>query len=65
MVVSTPQKPFCDKIEKLALELVKVENERFSLPALKLLLSCVYIGKLILHMHTFPIMNMSEFDCFE
>ncbi|XP_055389254.1 protein PFC0760c isoform X2 [Condylostylus longicornis] len=32
------------KIEKLALELVKIDNERFSIPALKLLLTCVYMG---------------------
>lgn len=34
-----------NKIEKLALELVKLENERFSIPALQLLLSCMYVGK--------------------
>ncbi|XP_067624466.1 uncharacterized protein htt [Eurosta solidaginis] len=33
-----------NKIEKLALELVKLENERFSIPALQLLLSCIYVG---------------------
>lgn len=33
------------KIEKLALELLKMENEKFSIPALKLLLSCMYVGK--------------------
>ncbi|XP_023159331.1 huntingtin-like [Ceratitis capitata] len=33
-----------NKIEKLALELVKLENERFSIPALQLLLSCMYMG---------------------
>ena len=32
-------------IEKLALELAKLENEKFSIPALKLLLSCIYVGK--------------------
>lgn len=32
-------------IEKLALELSKMENEKFSIPALKLLLSCIYVGK--------------------
>ncbi|XP_061397578.1 uncharacterized protein LOC133333280 [Musca vetustissima] len=31
-------------IEKLALELAKLENEKFSIPALKLLLSCIYVG---------------------
>ncbi|XP_054734101.1 uncharacterized protein LOC129241666 [Anastrepha obliqua] len=33
-----------NKIEKLALELIKLENERFSIPALQLLLSCMYVG---------------------
>ncbi|XP_049306307.1 uncharacterized protein LOC105226425 isoform X2 [Bactrocera dorsalis] len=33
-----------NKIEKLALELVKLENERFSVPALQLLLTCMYVG---------------------
>jgi len=33
------------KIEKLALELLKMENEKFSIPALKLLLSCMYVGE--------------------
>lgn len=42
-VVVTPQ--LRHKIEKLALELLKMENEKFSIPALKLLLSCMYVGK--------------------
>lgn len=33
-----------EKIEKLALELVKLENEQFSLLALQLLVTCMYIG---------------------
>ncbi|SPP80790.1 uncharacterized protein LOC117583609 isoform X1 [Drosophila guanche] len=41
-VVVTPQ--MRHKIEKLALELLKMENEKFSIPALKLLLSCMYMG---------------------
>ncbi|KAH8247796.1 hypothetical protein KR038_010072 [Drosophila bunnanda] len=41
-VVVTPQ--MRHKIEKLALELLKMENEKFSIPALKLLLSCMYVG---------------------
>ncbi|XP_017083196.2 LOW QUALITY PROTEIN: uncharacterized protein LOC108116020 [Drosophila eugracilis] len=40
--VVTPQ--MRHKIEKLALELLKMENEKFSIPALKLLLSCMYVG---------------------
>jgi len=42
-VVVTPQ--MRHKIEKLALELLKMENEKFSIPALKLLLSCMYVGE--------------------
>ncbi|XP_023034526.1 uncharacterized protein LOC6647961 [Drosophila willistoni] len=41
-VVVTPQ--LRHKIEKLALESLKMENEKFSIPALKLLLSCIYVG---------------------
>lgn len=41
--VVTPQ--LRHKIEKLALELLKMENEKFSIPALKLLLSCMYVGE--------------------
>lgn len=37
---------FHEKIEKLALDLVKLENEQFSLLALKLLVTCMYIGEL-------------------
>lgn len=38
-------KVFREKIEKISLDLVKLENEKFSIPALKLLVSCMYIGK--------------------
>lgn len=38
------EKYFHEKIEKLALELVKLENEQFSLLALQLLVTCMYIG---------------------
>lgn len=34
-----------EKIEKLALDLVKLENEEFSIPALKLLITCMYVGE--------------------
>lgn len=34
-----------EKIEKVALDLVKLENETFSLAALKLLVTCMYMGK--------------------
>lgn len=36
-----------EKIEKIALDLVKLENEEFSIPALKLLITCMYIGELL------------------
>lgn len=39
------QNQLLSSVEKLALELAKVENEKFSIPALKLLVSCIYIGK--------------------
>ncbi|XP_058457032.1 huntingtin [Malaya genurostris] len=38
----TTTRPLLEKIEKLALDLVKVDNEMFSLAALKLLLTCIY-----------------------
>lgn len=34
-----------EKIEKVALDLVKLENETFSLAALKLLVTCMYMGE--------------------
>ncbi|KAL9892588.1 huntingtin isoform 3-T3 [Glossina fuscipes fuscipes] len=40
------QNQLLSSVEKLALELAKVENEKFSIPALKLLVSCIYIGSL-------------------
>lgn len=42
MLTSAPTRPLLEKIEKLALDLVKLDNEAFSLAALKLLLSCIY-----------------------
>lgn len=35
-----------EKIEKLVLDLIKKDNEVFTVPALKLLITCMYIGKL-------------------
>ncbi|XP_055525151.1 huntingtin [Wyeomyia smithii] len=42
VLTGTPNRPLLEKIEKLALDLVKLDNEMFSLAALKLLLSCIY-----------------------
>lgn len=36
-----------EKIEKISLDLIKAENEEISLPALQLLVTCLYIGKWI------------------
>lgn len=50
-----------EKIEKIALDLVKLENEKFSIPALKLLVSCMYIGKTIQIWHYFLSALTSKF----
>lgn len=44
IIQQTIDRFFHEKIEKLALELVKLENEQFSLMALKLLVTCMYTG---------------------
>lgn len=44
IISKTITKYFHEKIERLALDLVKLENEQFSLMALKLLVTCMYIG---------------------
>lgn len=46
VVTNCATKMYREKIEKIALDLVKLENEKFSIPAVKLLVSCMYIGKL-------------------
>lgn len=46
IVITRAMTKFChDKVERLALDLVKMENEQFSLLALKLLATCMYMGK--------------------
>ncbi|XP_062702131.1 huntingtin [Aedes albopictus] len=42
VLTNTANRQLLEKIEKLALDLVKLDNEMFSLAALKLLLSCIY-----------------------
>lgn len=42
VLTNTLSRQLLEKIEKLALDLVKLDNEIFSLSALKLLLSCIY-----------------------
>lgn len=52
VVTNCASKMLREKIEKIALDLVKLENEQFSIPALKLLVSCMYIGKMIRILYT-------------
>lgn len=47
IVVNVTPKYLREKIERVALDLVKLENETFSLAALKLLVSCMYIGEFV------------------
>lgn len=42
VLTNTAGRQLLEKIEKLALDLVKLDNEMFSLSALKLLLTCIY-----------------------
>lgn len=52
-----------EKIEKVALDLVKLENETFSLAALKLLVTCMYMGKYNITSLLFPSnFNRIRFD---
>ncbi|XP_055610862.1 huntingtin isoform X2 [Uranotaenia lowii] len=44
VLTNTAPRLLLEKIEKLALELVKLDNEMFSLAALKLLVTCIYHG---------------------
>lgn len=47
LVILTPDnKMFREKIEKLSLDLMKMDNKLFSIGGLKLLVSCLYIGSL-------------------
>ncbi|XP_055624615.1 huntingtin [Toxorhynchites rutilus septentrionalis] len=42
VLANTTTRPLLEKVEKLALDLVKLDNEMFSLAALKLLVTCIY-----------------------
>lgn len=45
IIITRVMTKFChDKVDRLALDLVKMENEQLSLLALKLLTTCMYIG---------------------
>ncbi|GAB0090643.1 huntingtin [Sergentomyia squamirostris] len=44
IITNSIEKVYREKLEKISLELVKSDNEKFSIPALKLLISCMYIG---------------------
>lgn len=46
MILNPEHRIFREKIEKLALDLMKIENKLFSVGGLKLLVSCLYIGSL-------------------
>lgn len=45
VIVNVTPKYLREKIERVALDLVKLENETFSLAALKLLVTCMYMGE--------------------
>lgn len=45
VIMNVTPKYLREKIEKVALDLVKLENETFSLAALKLLVTCMYMGE--------------------
>lgn len=52
IVITRTMTKFChEKVERLALDLVKMENEQFSLLALKLLATCMYMGRQINHLN--------------
>uniref|UniRef100_A0A6B2E671 Huntingtin n=1 Tax=Phlebotomus kandelakii TaxID=1109342 RepID=A0A6B2E671_9DIPT len=44
IITNSVEKVYREKMEKLSLDLVKCDNEEFYIPALKLLISCMYIG---------------------
>jgi hypothetical protein len=45
VATNTANKLYREKIEKLAMDLLKSDNELLSIPALKLLITCMYIGE--------------------
>lgn len=46
MIIDHENRLYREKIEKLALDLMKIENKNYSLGGLKLLITCMYIGSL-------------------
>lgn len=34
-----------DRIERLAIELLRTDNEAYAMPALELLVTCIYVGE--------------------
>ena len=44
MILNPDKRMYREKIEKLALDLMKIENQLYSIGGLKLLVSCLYIG---------------------
>lgn len=65
VIINVTPKYLRDKIERVALDLVKLENETFSLAALKLLVTCMYMGefgfftsrKMTMKIHSFVRLN--------
>lgn len=46
MILNPDKRMHREKIEKLALDLMKIENKLYSIGGLKLLVSCLYIGSM-------------------
>lgn len=46
MIIDHENRLYREKIEKLALDLMKIENKNYSLGGLKLLITCMYMGSL-------------------
>ncbi|CAO1418775.1 unnamed protein product [Diamesa serratosioi] len=46
VIINPCQKMYREKVEKLALDLLKMDNKLYSMGGLKLLISCLYVGSL-------------------
>lgn len=46
VILNPDNKPYREKMEKLSLDLMKMENKLFTIGGLKLLVTCLYIGSL-------------------
>lgn len=62
VIVNVTPKYLREKIERVALDLVKLENETFSLAALKLLVTCMYMGEFGSKRHEKMTMKFHSFD---